>query len=77
MDIIFISSRSSKTLDPHRLLLSLSNKINLKGSDKYIVLSNLSIYYTWKSIKSSYKNNKFKISAPMWNGYELFENCYE
>ena len=67
MDIIFIKSGNSKTLDPHRLLISLSDKINLKGSDKYAALSNLSIYYTWKSIKSSYKNNKFKISAPTWN----------
>ena len=61
MDIIFINSGNSKTLDRHRLLLSFSDKINLKGSDKYATLSNLSICYTWKSIKSSYKNNKFKI----------------
>ena len=40
-----------------RLLLNLSDKINLKRSDKYVFLSNLSIYYTWK-------NNKFKISVP-------------
>ena len=61
MDIIFINSGNSKTLDRYRLLLSFSDKINLKGSDKYAALSNLSICYTWKSIKSSYKNNKFKI----------------
>ena len=59
-----MNSRNSKTSDPHRLLLNLSHKINLKRSDKYVALSNLSIYYTWKNIKKSYKNNKFKILAP-------------
>ena len=46
---------NSKKSDPHRLLLNLSDKINLKRSDKYVALSNLSIYYTWKNIKKSYK----------------------
>ena len=62
MDTIFINSENSKTCDPHTQLLNLSDKINLKESDKYVALSNLSIYYTWKNIKISYKNNKFKIS---------------
>ena len=53
--------------DPHRLLLNLSDKINLKRSNKYVTLSNLSIYYTWKNIKTSYKSNKFQIAAPTWN----------
>ena len=63
MDTIIMNSENSKTSDPHRLLLNLSDKINLKRSDKYVALSNLSIYYTWKNMKKSYKNNKFKISA--------------
>ena len=46
MDTIFMNSENSKTSDPHRLLLNLSDKINLKGSDKYVALSNLSICYT-------------------------------
>ena len=46
---------------------NLRDKINLKRSDKYVTLSKLSIYYTWKNIKKPYKNNKFKISAAMWN----------
>ena len=64
MDTIFINSKNSKT---YRLLLNLSEKTNLKRNDKYIALSNLSIYYTWKNIKRSYKINAFKISAPTWN----------
>ena len=55
-----MNSENSKTPDPHRLLLSLSVKINLKGSDKYVALLNLSIYYIWKNINKLYKNNKFK-----------------
>ena len=57
--------------DPHRLLLNFWNKINVKIYDKYVALSNPSIYYTWKNKKMSYKNNKFKISSPAWN--EEFE----
>ena len=52
------------------------DKINLKRSGKYAALSNLSIYYTWKK-KKTYKNNRFKISAPTWNKeFELPEESY-
>ena len=72
-----MNSGNSKTSDPHRLLLSLSGKIKLKRSDKYVTLSNLSIYYTWKNIKKSYKNSKSKISAPTWNEeFELTDGSY-
>ena len=71
MDTIILNCENSKTSDPHRLLLNLWNKINFKRSVKYIALSNLRIYYTWKNIKKSYKNNKFKIPGPTWN--EEFE----
>ena len=46
MDTIFMDSKDSETSDPHRLLLNLTDKINLKRSDKYVALSNLSLYYT-------------------------------
>ena len=72
MDTIFMNSKNSETSGPHKLLLNLTGKINLKKSDKYIALSNFSVYYTWKNIRKSYKNNKFKISTPTWNGtFEL------
>ena len=48
MDTIFMNSRNSKTSETHRLLLNLADKIDLKRSDKYVALSNLSVYYTWK-----------------------------
>ena len=72
-----MNSENSKTSDPHRLLLNLTNKINLQRSNKYLALSNLSIYYTWKNIKKSCKKNKFKISAPSWNEeFELPDGSY-
>ena len=67
MDTIFMNSENSKTSDPHSLFLNLSDKINLKRSDKYVALSNLGIYYEWKNIKKSCKNNEFKLSASTWN----------
>ena len=77
MDTKFMNSENSKTSDPDRLLLNLLNKTNLKRSDKYVALSNLSICYTWKNIKKLYKNDKFKISAPTWNEeFELPDGSY-
>ena len=58
-----MDSKNIKTSDPHRLLLNLTNKVNLKRTDKYVALANISMYYIWKNIKTSYKNNKLKISA--------------
>ena len=66
-----MNSENSKTSESYRLLRNLPHKINLKRSDKYVVSSHLSMYYAWKNIKKSYKNNKYKISASTWN--EKFE----
>ena len=49
----------------------------MRRGENRIAWSNLSIYYTWKNIKSSYNNNKFKISAPTWNDkFELPDGSY-
>ena len=66
MDTIFMNLENSKTPKPHVLVLKL-NKLNLRIGKKVIALSILGICYTWKNIKSSYNNNKFKISAPTLN----------
>ena len=72
-----MNSRNSTPSEPHRLLVNLPDKINLKRSDKYVALSNLRIFYTWKNMKMSYKNNKFKISAPTSDEeFELTEVSY-
>ena len=51
MHVIFMNAENGKTTDPQKPLLNLSDKRNLKEKDKYVALSNLSIYYTWKNIK--------------------------
>ena len=66
MDTIFINNENGRTSEYHVLLLNLTNKIDLR-SEKTVALSNPSIYYTWKNIKSSCNNNKFKISVPTWS----------
>ena len=67
MEAIFKNTENSKTSEPQKFKLDLTDKLNLKNPNKSMTLANLSIYYTWKNIKSQYNNNKFKISAPIWN----------
>ena len=67
MDAIFMNSENSRTPEPHILKLKLTDKLDLRLDKKVIALSNVSIYYTWNNIKSSYNINKFKISAPTGN----------
>ena len=72
-----MENSNSKTNEPHKFRLTLADKLNLKDSNKNMALANLSIYYTWKNIKSTYNNNKFKISAPTWNDeFELLDGRY-
>ena len=66
MDTIFMNSENSKTSEHNVLVLKPTDKLDLRRGQKTVALSNLSIYYTWKNVKSSYNNNKFKISAPTW-----------
>ena len=62
-----MNTENSKTNESHKFRLTLADILNLKDPNKSIALANLNIYYSWKNIKSAYKNNKFKISAPTWN----------
>ena len=72
-----MNSENSRTPKPHILILKLTNKLDLRIGKKVIALSNLSIYYTWKNIKSTYNNNKFKISSPTWNDeFKLPDGSY-
>ena len=69
-----MNSENSKVSKSHILALKLTNKLDLTIGGKVIALSNLSIYYTWRNIKISYNNNKFKMSAPTWNDeFELLD----
>ena len=72
-----MNTQNSKNNEPHRFRLMLEDKLNLKYSSKNVALDNLSIYYTWKNIKSAYKNNKFRILAPTWNHeFDLPDGSY-
>ena len=72
-----MNSENSRTFEYHVIVLKLADKLDLRRGQKSVALSNLSIYYTWKNIKSSYKNNKFKVSAPTWSDeFELPDESY-
>ena len=76
MKTIFMNTENSKTNERHRFKLDLADKLNLKNPKKNIALVNLSIYYTWKNIKTEY-NNKFKIFALTWNEtFDLPDGSY-
>ena len=62
-----MNTLNSKTNESNRFVYQFTDKLYLKNPNKNIALANLSIYYTWKNIKSKYNNNKFKIHAPTWN----------
>ena len=77
MDTIFLNSENSRTSEYHVLVLKLADKLDLRRGQKNVALSNLSIKYTSRNIKSSYKNNKFKISASTWSDeFELLDGSY-
>ena len=77
MDTIFMNSENSKTSEHKVLVLKLIDKLDLRRGQKTVALSNLGIYYTWKNVKSSYNNNKFKISTPTWTEeFELPDGSY-
>ena len=72
-----MNTENSKTDEPHKFRLPLSDKFNLKNPNKNIALGNLSIYYTQTNIKSANNNNKFRISAPIWNDtFDLPDGSY-
>ena len=72
-----MNSENSKTSGPHFLILKVTDKLDLRRGAEGVALSNLSIYYTQKHIKSSYNNNKFKILAPMYNDkFQLPDGSY-
>ena len=77
METIFINTESSKTNEPHRFVLNLSQIVDLRTSNKHVALQNLSIYYIWENIRKQYNSNKIKIIAPTWNDeFELPNGSY-
>ena len=77
MEAIFMNKENSKTNESNKFIYQFTDKRNLKNPDKNIGLINLSIYHTWRNIKSAYKKNEFKISAPTWNDeFDLPDGSY-
>ena len=78
MEKIFMNTENSKTNNSFfTFFYEFTDKLNVKNRNKNVVLANLSIYYTWKKIKSAYNNNKFKTSAPTWNDkFDLLDRSY-
>ena len=77
METFFINTKNSKTNESHRFKYDLIDKLVLKNPNKNMALGSLSIYYTWKNVKSTYNNNKFKISTPTWNEtFDLPDGSY-
>ena len=72
-----MNTKNSKTSEPHRFRYNLIDKLDFKNPNKNVALANLSIYYTWKNVKSIYNSNNFKISAPTWNEtFDLPDGSY-
>ena len=77
METFFMNSKNSKTDESYKFKYDLIDKLGLKNPNKNMALANLSIYYTWKNVKSTYNNNNFKISAPTWNEtFDLPDGSY-
>ena len=72
-----MNAENSKTNEPHKFVINLSQRLDLRSSDKHVALQNLYIYYKWKNIRKQYKNNKLKIIAPISNDeFELPDGSY-
>ena len=69
-----MNSENNITSDPHRLLLNLSGKIDLKRSQKYVVLPNLSQYYTWKKYKEVLKQQKIDLKQQLQRRIKLMDH---
>ena len=77
METFFMKTKNSKTNEPNRFKCDLIDKLDLRNPNKNMALGNLSIYYAWKNVKSTYNNNKFKISVPTWNEtFDLPDGSY-
>ena len=77
METFFMNTKNSRTNESYRFKYDLIDKLDLRNPNKNMALGSLSIYYTWKNVKSTCNNNKFKISAPTWNDtFDLPDGSY-
>ena len=77
METTLMNTENSKTNEPHKFVLNLSQGLDLRNSNKHVALGNSSTYYAWKNRRKQYKNNKLKIVVPTWNDkFELLDDFY-
>ena len=77
METFFMNSKNIKASEPYKFKYDLIDKLDLRNPNKNVALTDLSIHCTWKNVKSTYNNNKFKISAPTWNEtFDLPDGLY-
>ena len=77
METVFMNTENNKTNEPGKFALNLSQRLDLRSSNKYVSLQNLPNYYTWKNIRKQHKNNKLKLITPTWNDeFELPDGSY-
>ena len=77
METFFMNTKNSKNNEPNRFKYDLIDKVDLKNPNKNMALGKLSIYYTWKNVKSTCNNSKLKISASTWNEtFDLPDGSY-
>ena len=70
-----MNTENSKTNESNKFLYQFTDKLNIKTPNKKnIGLVNLSIYYTWKNIKSAYNNNKFKMFLSQFLTFKITLN---
>ena len=60
METIYMNTENSKTNEPYKFFLNLSQRLDLRSSNKYVALQNLSIYYTWKNTRKQHKKINLK-----------------
>ena len=77
METVFMNTENNKTNEPKKFALNLSQRLDLRSSNKYVSRQNLPNHYTWKNIRKQYKNNKLKLITPTWNDeFELPGSSY-
>ena len=59
METIFINTENSKMNESHKFIVKLSQRLDLRSSNKHVALQILSVCYTWKNIRKQHKNKTF------------------
>ena len=74
---MFLNMKNSKTNESYKFVVNLTQRLDVRSSNKHVALQNVSIHYMWKNLRKQLKNNKLKIIAPAWNNeFEMPDGFY-